>query len=105
MQRIAFRMRLKADAIAAYEEAHRHVWPELVKKAKAVGIRHHSVFRSGQDLFLYLQVPDFESAWQELANDPVNQRWQQEMSEFFEPVPDPEPGKPFGMMKEVYYME
>ena len=44
-------------------------------------------------------------AWNELNGDPVNQRWQQFMSHFFEPVPDADPGESFNMMKEVFYME
>lgn len=40
-----------------------------------------------------------------LDKDPVNRRWQEEMSRFFEPVPDLQPGERFAMMKEVFHME
>ena len=45
------------------------------------------------------------AAWDELAKDPVNQRWQKEMGRLFEPVPDQQPGERFAMMKEVFYLE
>jgi L-rhamnose mutarotase len=105
MPRYAFRLRLKPHAIEEYERAHAHVWPELLAKIKAAGISEYSIFRRGQDLFLYLHAEDFDRAWGELAADPVNQRWQEEMGRFFEPVPDLEPGERFALMKEVFYME
>ena len=105
MARHAFRLRVKADAIEAYEKAHEHVWPELLAKLKAVGISDYSIFRRRQDLFLVLRVDDFDAAWDELARDPVNLRWQAEMAKYFEPVPDLKPGERFAMMKEVFRME
>jgi L-rhamnose mutarotase len=60
---------------------------------------------SNQDLVLSLRVDDFEKAWNELDEDPVNQRWQRSMSRLFEPVPDQRDGERFAMMKEVFYLE
>ena len=105
MSRTAFRLRIKADAVEAYEESHRQVWPELLAKLKQVGISDYSIFRRGQELFLVMRVEDFDAAWDELAKDPVNLRWQQEMRKYFEPVPGLEPGERFAMMKEVFYLE
>lgn len=105
MPRFAFRLRIKPDAIEAYDEAHRHVWPELLAKLKEVGISDYSVFRRGQDLFLVMRVENFDAAWDELAKDPVNLRWQAEMNKIFEPVPGLRPGERFAMMKEVFYLE
>jgi L-rhamnose mutarotase len=104
MSRYAFRLRLKPDAIEEYDRAHAQVWPELLAKLKAVGISEYSIFRRGQDLVLCLHVEDFDRAWDELARDPVNQRWQREMARLFEPVPDLQPGERFAMMKEVFYL-
>lgn len=105
MPRVAFKLRIKAEAIDAYERDHRAVWPELLAKLKQVGISDYSIFRRGQDLFLVMKVENFEAAWNELAGDPVNLRWQAEMAKYFEPVPDLQPGERFAMMKEVFYLE
>src|ERR1700737_3851277 len=105
MPRMAFLLRIKADAIEGYEKAHTRGWPELLAKLKAVGISDYSIFRRNQNLFLVMNVNNFESAWNALAEDPVNLRWQQEMAKYFEPVPDLQPGERFAMMKEVFYME
>ncbi len=105
MSKTAFRLRLKPDAIEDYEHSHRQVWPELLAKLKEVGISDYSIFRRGQDLFLVMQVANFEAAWEQLAESTVNLRWQAEMGKYFEPVPDLRPGERFAMMKEVFYLE
>jgi len=105
MPRYAFKLRLKPGVAAEYDAAHRQVWPELLAKIKEAGISKYSIFRRGQDLFLFLHVEDFDHAWDQLAADPVNQRWQKEMARFFEPVPDQKPGERFAMMEEVFYLE
>ena len=104
MPRFAFKLRIREDAIEEYEIEHQRVWPELLAKLKSVGISDYSIFRRGQDLFLYLRAEDFETAWDELDRDTVNQKWQQLMSRLFEPVPDQQPGERFAMMKEVFYL-
>ncbi len=104
MPRYAFRLRIKPDAIEEYELEHTRVWPEMLAKLKEVGISGYSIFRRDQDLFLSLRVDDFDRAWDELDRDPVNQRWQQFMSRFFEPAAA-RPGERFPMMKEIFHLE
>src|SRR5260370_42016685 len=101
MPRCAYRRRIKREAVEDYDREHTRVWPELLAKLKDVGISDYSIFRQGQDLFLCMRVDDFNRAWEELDRDPVNQRWQQAMSRFFEPVPV-SPGQRFSMMKEGF---
>jgi L-rhamnose mutarotase len=105
MPRVAFRLRIRPDAIAAYEVSHLQVWQDLLAKLKEVGISDYSIFRRGQDLVLVMRVEDFDKAWQALDQDPTNLRWQREMAKLFEPVPDLQPGERFAMMKEVFYLE
>jgi L-rhamnose mutarotase len=105
MPRVAFRLRLKPDAIEGYEKDHTNVWPELLAKLREVGVSDYSIFRRGQDLVLVMRVVDFDAAWDALADDPVNLRWQAEMAKYFEPVAGLQPSERFAMMKEVFYME
>ena len=105
MPRYAFRLRIKADAIEEYDRAHRAVWPEMLAALKQAGISDYSIFRRGQDLFLCLRADDFEAAFAQLAENPVNRRWQAEMGRLFEPVPGLRPGERFAMMDEVFYLE
>ena len=105
LPRVAFRLRIKAGKEAQYDAAHRNVWPELLSKLKEVGISKYSIFRREQDLFLVMQVDDFDGACRLLDKDPTNLKWQQEMGKLFEPVPGLKPGEKFAIMKEVFYME
>jgi L-rhamnose mutarotase len=102
---VEFRLRVRADRIADYEEAHRKVWPELLQLLKDVGISQYSIFRSGTDLFFYMRVDDFDRAWSQIDASPVNRRWQAQMAPLFEPMADPAPGERFPMMREVFYLE
>jgi len=105
MPRVAFQLRLRPGTVDEYEKAHQQVWPQLLTKIKEVGISHYSIFRRGLDLFLVMNVADFERAWEILDKDPTNLRWQAEMTRFFEPITGLAPGERFAMMKEVFYME
>ena len=105
MPRFAFKLRLRQEAIEEYEREPTRVWPELLRVLKDVGISDYSIFRRDQDLVLCLTVDDFERAWNELDRDPVNQRWQQHMSRFFEPVPGLQPSERFAMMKEMFRLD
>ena len=89
MPRYAFKLRIKPDAIEEYEREHKRVWPELIEKLKQAGISDYSIFRRGQELFLYMRVDNFERAWEQLDRDPVNQRWQKFMERFLSPLPTP----------------
>lgn len=105
MPRVAFRLKLRPNAIEEYERAHASVWPELLAKLKEVGISDYSIFRRDQDLFLCMRVEDFNRAWDVLDKDVVNQRWQKEMIRLFEPLDGLRPEERFAMMKEVFHLE
>ncbi len=105
MPRAAFRLRIKAGKEEQYDAAHRNVWPELLAKLKEVGISDYSIFRRDQDLFLVMRVVDFDAAWRALDNDPINLKWQQEMSPLFDSVPGLKPGEKFATMTEVFHLE
>lgn len=104
MQRRAFQLRIRAGRIAEYDQTHRHVWPELIAELQSFGVSDYSIFRRGQDLFLYLRVPDFEDLLRRLAASDVNRRWQETMAPIFEPVPSLQAGETLAMMEEVFFM-
>lgn len=105
MQRVAFQLRIRKDKMEEYDRAHMEVWPELIACIRDAGIRDYSIFRRGQTVFLVMRVEDFERAWDTLAKDPINRKWQQKMADTFEETQDVEPGERFPMFAEVFYME
>jgi len=104
MQRRAFQLRIREGKTADYDEAHRHVWPELLTELQSLGVTDYSIFRRGQELFLYLRVPDFEELLRKLSVSQVNLRWQERMAPIFEPAPSLKPGETLAMMEEVFFM-
>ncbi len=106
MERAAFMLRLKPGTEDAYDESHRHVWPEMLALLKSAGISEYSIFRRDDLLVLSLRVDDdFETTWQRIENDPVNLKWQQAMSAYFMPLSnDLRPGERFAMLREVFYL-
>ena len=75
MQRVAFLLRLRPGAEAAYDKAHEEVWPEMLALLKRAGISEYSIFRREQLLVLSMQVDNFDETWARIEADPVN-RWQ-----------------------------
>ncbi len=105
MQRVAFQLHIRKDKIEEYDQAHAAVWPELLERIRNVGILDYSIFRRQQTVFLVMRVVDFDLAWERLATDPVNLKWQEKMADIFEEVQDAEPGERFPMFKEVFHLE
>lgn len=105
MQRVAFLLRLKPGAGAAYDEAHQQVWPEMLALLKRAGISDYSIFRRDELLVLSMRVEqDFETTWREIESDAVNTRWQEAMGEYFAAMEGVRAGERFPMMQEVFYL-
>jgi len=104
LKRYAIIHRLRDGAAEAYEEAHGHVWPEMIALLKSAGISEYSIFRRDDLLILTLRVANFEEAWGKIEKDPVNIRWQKTMAPLFAPHGTVYPGERFPMMKEVFYL-
>src|SRR5882762_7768765 len=104
MQRVAFQLQIREGKTEEYDEAHRHVWPELIREMEFFGIAEYSIFRRGVQLFLYMHVPDWDQLLVQLTESELNQRWQSALSTLFEPIAGLAPGEPFALMREVFYM-
>lgn len=105
MQRVAFLLRLKPGAGAAYDRKHQQVWPEMLALLKRAGISDYSIFRREELLLLVMRVEqDFETTWSQIENDPVNLRWQEAMGEYFAPVEGRLSNERFPMLPEVFYL-
>jgi L-rhamnose mutarotase len=77
---VGLHTRLKPGVEARYDEYHRAVWPDVLAAIRRVGITKYVIFRDGLDLFHYIECDDYDRAIAELAGDPVNVRWQEEMA-------------------------
>ncbi len=79
METKAFVARLKPGRKEDYIKAHNNFSPELRARYRAAGIHQIRLFLSGEQLFMYVEVDDYEKARAALAEDPLDRRWQQEV--------------------------
>jgi L-rhamnose mutarotase len=73
-QRSAFVLRAKPDKVDEYVTAHQNVWPEMLQALHAAGIRNHTIFRDGNQVFGYFEADDLEAAGRYLAAQDVSHR-------------------------------
>jgi L-rhamnose mutarotase len=91
-QRSAFVLRVRADKIEEYIEAHRRVWPDMLEALHGAGVSNYTIFRDGNQVFGYFEADDLEAAASYLARQEVCTRWQDAMAELLEErVPDAGP--------------
>lgn len=74
-----------AQAVEAYVEAHRHVWPEIKEGIRSVGITDMQIYRHGRSLFMIVEtVDDFD--WEKdnarLATLPRQAEWEAYVARF-----------------------
>ncbi|MEU2074847.1 L-rhamnose mutarotase [Streptomyces sp. NPDC013489] len=86
--RMALHTRVRADRVAAYEEAHREVPAELTRAIRAAGCTSWTIWRSGTDLFHLIDCEDYARLLAELETLPVNVEWQARMAELLEVAHD-----------------
>lgn len=86
--RIALHTRVRADRVAAYEQAHREVPPELTRAIREAYCTSWTIWRSGTDLFHLLDCEDYARLLAHLEELPVNVEWQARMADLLEVVHD-----------------
>ena len=88
----AFRMKLKAGAVAEYRRRHDEIWPELAQLLGDAGIYDYSIFLDEQtlDLFAVFKLrPEYGIAT--LPEHPVMRRWWDNMADLMEVEPGNRP--------------
>jgi L-rhamnose mutarotase len=85
---VGLHTRLKPGAEQRYDEAHTAVWPELLAAIRRAGVHKWLIYRDGLDLFHHIECDDYDRAIAELADNPVNLRWQAEMAPMMEVAHD-----------------
>ena len=93
MEKIAFKMKLKAGYVDEYRLRHDAIWPKLVDLLRASGIRDYSIYLDEETLTLFgvlWRTTDHRMA--DLPQHDVMQEWWAYMAELMETrVPGNEP--------------
>ncbi len=91
--------------IAAYDEYHQSVWPEIIESIKASGITALEIYRVANRLFMIMETNanfSFEQkAKMDEANDIV-QQWEKTMWEYQQALPIAKPGEKWTMMQKIF---
>lgn len=91
--------------IAEYEAWHKNVWPEILQSIKESGIEHMDIYRTGNRLFMIMEVNDafnFESkAAADAANEKV-QEWETLMWKYQQALPGNKLGEKWKLMENIF---
>jgi len=84
MKRYACLFRIKPELKAEYQKAHDEIWPDMARAIRRSGIRNYSIyFREDGTLFSYFECRNPAKAFDYMARQEVNGRWQKAMEQFF----------------------
>ncbi|MFA6277774.1 MAG: L-rhamnose mutarotase [Pedobacter sp.] len=107
MKRYCFALDLVDDEalIAKYEEYHAAVWPEIIKSITDSGIELLDIYRTGNRLFMIMEVNDTFSFEQKNAADLANpkvQEWETLMWKYQQALPFAKPGEKWILMDKIF---
>ena len=91
--------------IAEYERHHTHVWPAIEASLRASGIDQLEIYRTGNRLFMVLEVSpafSFDSKAAADAADPTVQEWERLLWTYQRALPWAKPGEKWVLMDQVY---
>lgn len=107
MLRYCLALDLKDDPslIAEYERYHRAVWPEILESIKAAGIVGMEIYRTGNRLFMIMEVEEgfsFEAKAGADAANPRVQEWEALMWRYQQALPWAQPGEKWVLMERIF---
>jgi L-rhamnose mutarotase len=107
MKRYCLALDLKDDPalIAAYEKYHEDVWPEILESIRDSGIENMQIYRTGNRLFMIMEVNEnfsFEAKGKaDSSNDKV-QEWEKLMWKYQQSLPWAKPGEKWILMEKLF---
>lgn len=103
--RVCFLLKVRPERLEEYRKCHAQVWPEMLEALRRTGWRNYSLFLKPDGLLIgYLETDSFANACAGMKNEPVNARWQAEMSPFFGPMPGAADENMFPL-EEVFHLD
>ncbi|NEU06935.1 L-rhamnose mutarotase [Flavihumibacter sp. R14] len=108
-KRYCLALDLKEDEqlIAEYEDYHRKVWPEILKSIRDSGIEALEIYRTGNRLFMIMEVGDNFSFEKKSASDAANekvQQWESLMWQYQKALPGTKAGEKWVLMDRIFHL-
>ncbi|MCC8410210.1 L-rhamnose mutarotase [Mucilaginibacter sp. UR6-1] len=94
--------------IAAYDDWHKKVWPEVLQSITGSGIESMEIYRFASRLFMIVEANDsfsFEAKAKADANNPKVQEWENLMWKFQKPMPQAKPGEKWMLMDKIFELK
>ena len=106
MPRVCFLLKVRSERLDEYKRRHEHVWPEMLDALRRTGWRNYSLFLRGDGLLVgYLECDDFQACLDGMAREGINEKWQAEMSPFFEKLEGQRPDQVMFTLPEVFHLD
>jgi L-rhamnose mutarotase len=106
MQRYASIFRIKPELKEEYRKDHDEIWPDMAEAIRNSGIRNYSIFfRKDGTLFAYFEADNPEAAFEYIAGQEVNERWQKAMDRYFVKVDSALLGPEMEELEEVFHID
>jgi L-rhamnose mutarotase len=110
MQRYCLALDLVDDEqmIREYEVYHQSIWPEIRQSIIGAGIDRMDLYRTGNRLFMIMDVNDHFSFEDKEIADAANetvQRWEQLMWKYQQALPWAKPGEKWVVMKQIFALK
>jgi L-rhamnose mutarotase len=102
---LALDLKNDPQLIAAYDEYHCSVWPEVIASIKESGIQQLEIYRVSNRLFMIMEVNEdfsFENKAKLDANNEIVQHWEQTMWEYQQALPIAKPGEKWVLMQKIF---
>ena len=104
--RVCFLLNVRPESVDEYKARHSRVWPELQDALRNAGWKNYSLFlRSDGILVGYLEAEDFARCREEMKLHCVNERWQAEMTPFFENMEEVGADDNMKPLQEVFHLD
>jgi L-rhamnose mutarotase len=101
-------LRDDSDAIEAYREHHRRVWPEVVDSLRRAGVHRMDIHMLGRRLVMILELHDGLDVRRvfatHAASNPRVQEWERLMRSLQEPSSGAPPGESWAVMDPVFQL-
>jgi L-rhamnose mutarotase len=100
-------IRVRPEAIDAYERVHRDVPSAVLDRLRASHVTNYSIYRYGTLLVAYLEYvgDDFEADLAAIAADPATQAWWLITDPMQEGVPERSTGEWWHQIPEVFHLD
>jgi L-rhamnose mutarotase len=107
VKRVGQVIRVRPEAIEAYERLHAAPWPGVLATLQAANIRNYTIYRHGEMLFASFEYvgDDYAGDMARIAADPVTQAWWQLTDAMQEPYPERAEGSWWLDLPEVFHTD